>query len=153
MSDTAIFLWAVFTFYCWHWAEISDQHSDRIVLYFLVMFLSSVSVSAVCVICVIVSSCPRSPLVSDDRFLSRLCPWLCLDDLWNAKLRPRVKMINSKLIILLLLLGPIVPGQGQMGWGHSAPRAGFHQSADTARTAKPRLRQTSQEKTGTRQKA
>lgn len=57
---------------------------------------------------------PRSLLAPAHRFLSRLCPWLCPKmQIWG-----RVKMINSKLIILSAPPPSPGPGQGQMGWGH-----------------------------------
>ena len=57
---------------------------------------------------------PRSLLAPAHRFLSRLCPWLCPEmQIWG-----RVKMINSKLIILSAPPPSPGPGQGQMGWGH-----------------------------------
>ena len=68
----------------------------------------------------------------------------------------RVKMINSKLIILLLLLGSIVPGpgQGQMGWGHSAPPGPAFTRLLTLPVLLSRdCAPNSSEKTGTRQKA
>ena len=97
----------------------------RIVLYFLVMFFILESPSSQSLL--FASSChPLQGLFSSQIIAS--CLGFVLDCVltiyemqnWGRR-AARVKMINSKLIILLLLLGSIGPGQGQMGWGHSAP--------------------------------